>query len=131
VTCELFYDLGSPYGYLAVARAPAVLGGDPELVPVLLGAIFAERGHGSWSQTDSRAENVTEVERRAREYGLPAGELRDAVARQDVKDELRRVTAEAWAAGVIGVPCVRVGPRIFYGDDRLEDAAAALREAGG
>jgi 2-hydroxychromene-2-carboxylate isomerase len=193
VTAELFYDLGSPYGYLAVARAPAVLGAEPELVPVLLGAIFAQRGHGSWAHTDSRAENVAEVERRARQYGLPpiawppgwppntlaamraatwarglgdrgefaaaayrlafaggrdlaaidavvdaaeaaglpAGELPEAIARQDVKDELRRVTDEAWAAGVIGVPCVRVGARIFYGDDRLEDAAAALREAGG
>ncbi|HKP88647.1 MAG TPA: hypothetical protein VJT75_01615, partial [Thermoleophilaceae bacterium] len=71
MSAELFYDLGSPYGYLAVARAPAVLGGDVELVPVLLGAIFAERGHGSWSQTGARAANVAEVERRAREYGLP------------------------------------------------------------
>ena len=47
----LFYDLGSPYAYLAVARAERVLGTPPELRPVLLGAIFAVRGHGSWSAT--------------------------------------------------------------------------------
>ena len=183
---ELFYDLGSPYGYLAVERARSVLGDEVELVPVLLGAIFAERGHGSWAHTDARAENVAEVERRAREYGLPPvawppgwppntlaamraatwarglgdrgefataayrtafvdgrdlaqldalmdaaataglppGELPDAIARPEVKDELRRTTAEAWAAGVIGVPSVRVGSEVFYGDDHLEEAAA-------
>jgi 2-hydroxychromene-2-carboxylate isomerase len=182
---ELFYDLGSPYGYLAVARARSVLGDEVELVPILLGAIFAERGHGSWAHTDARAENVAEVERRAREYGLPpvtwppgwppntlaamraatwarglgdrgqfadaayriafvegrdlaqldavvdaaaaaglpAGELAGAIARPEVKDELRRTTAEAWAAGVTGVPSVRVGTEVFYGDDHLEEAA--------
>ncbi|MFL5781076.1 MAG: 2-hydroxychromene-2-carboxylate isomerase [Thermoleophilaceae bacterium] len=186
MTAELFYDLGSPYGYLAVARARSVLGPEVELVPVLLGALFAERGHGSWAHTDARAENVAEVERRAREYGLPPvawppgwppntlaamraatwarglgdrgefaaaayrlafvdgrdlaqldaltdaagaaglppGELAGAIARPEVKDELRRTTAEAWAAGVTGVPSVRVGSEVFYGDDRLEEAAA-------
>jgi 2-hydroxychromene-2-carboxylate isomerase len=63
----LYLDLGSPYAYLAFSR----LRGDVDLVPVLLGAIFARRGHGSWSQTPSRAENVAEVERRAAAYGLP------------------------------------------------------------
>jgi 2-hydroxychromene-2-carboxylate isomerase len=68
---ELFYDLGSPYAYLAVERAERVLGVAPVLQPVLLGAIFAARGHGSWSQTPARAEGIAEVERRAAAYGLP------------------------------------------------------------
>jgi 2-hydroxychromene-2-carboxylate isomerase len=67
----LYYDLGSPYAYLAVERAGRVLGAEPELRPVLLGAIFAARGHGSWAHTPAREENVAEVERRARAYGLP------------------------------------------------------------
>src|SRR6185312_4320441 len=67
----LYYDLGSPYAYLAVERAERVLGRAPELRPVLLGAIFAARGHGSWSQTPRRAEGIAEVERRAAAYGLP------------------------------------------------------------
>jgi 2-hydroxychromene-2-carboxylate isomerase len=67
----LYYDLGSPYAYLAVERAERVLGAAPELCPVLLGAIFAARGHGSWAHTDARANNVAEVERRAAAYGLP------------------------------------------------------------
>jgi 2-hydroxychromene-2-carboxylate isomerase len=57
--------------------------------------------------------------------GLPADELPGAIARREVKDELRGVTDEAWAAGVAGVPSVRVGSEVFYGDDRLEAAAAA------
>jgi 2-hydroxychromene-2-carboxylate isomerase len=67
----LFYDLGSPYAYLAVARAERVLGVAPELRPVLLGAIFAARGHGSWSATPARDAGIAEVERRAAAYGLP------------------------------------------------------------
>jgi 2-hydroxychromene-2-carboxylate isomerase len=67
----LYYDLGSPYAYLASERAERVLGIAPELRPVLLGAIFAARGHGSWSQTPERAARIAEVERRAAAYGLP------------------------------------------------------------
>ena len=39
-----------------------------------------------------------------------------------VKDGLRAATDEAAAAGVFGVPSVRVGEQVFWGDDRLEDA---------
>src|SRR2546425_12297088 len=67
----LYFELGSPYSYLAVERAGAVLGAEPELRPILLGAIFKLRGYGSWGHTAERDSNVAEVERRAREYGLP------------------------------------------------------------
>jgi 2-hydroxychromene-2-carboxylate isomerase len=66
----LYFDLGSPYAYLAVERAGRVLGVEPELRPILLGAIFKMRGHGSWAHTPERAAGEAEVERRAREYGL-------------------------------------------------------------
>ena len=67
----LYYDLGSPYAFLAVERAGSVLGVTPELRPLLLGAIFARCGHGSWALTDAREARMAEVERRARRYGLP------------------------------------------------------------
>src|SRR5205085_9663745 len=67
----LYFDLGSPYAYLAVERAGGVLGHEPELQPVLLGAIFAARGHGSWAHTEQRAAGEAEIERRAAAYGLP------------------------------------------------------------
>ena len=45
---------------------------------------------------------------------------------QSTKDRLREATAEAYERGVRGVPTVAVGDQLFWGDDRLEDAAAAL-----
>jgi len=46
---------------------------------------------------------------------------------QSTKDRLRDATAEAYDRGVRGVPTVAIGDDLFYGDDRLEEAAAALR----
>lgn len=51
--------------------------------------------------------------------------LLKAVTTTGVKEELRRATAEAAAAGVRGVPAVVVGGEVFWGDDRLEEAVAA------
>ena len=68
----LYFDLGSPYGWLALERAADVLGVEPELEPILLGGIFQRRGWGSWALTERRAEGIAEVERRAAAYGLPA-----------------------------------------------------------
>lgn len=48
----------------------------------------------------------------------------NAVGDQAIKDELRRVTDEAHALGVMGVPTVVVAGDLFWGDDRLEAAAA-------
>jgi 2-hydroxychromene-2-carboxylate isomerase len=57
--------------------------------------------------------------------GIPARELRDAVADPEVKAELRAATEAAHARGVFGVPTVAIGDHLFWGDDRLEDAARA------
>ncbi len=184
---QLYFDLGSPYAYLAMERVETVLG-DVTLEPVLVGAIFGWRGWGSWALTDDRAAGEAEIERRAREYGLPpmhwpaqwpanalvaqrcalwatrrrrvkefahsvghrqwaegadiadrevlaaaasdagldAAEMLQAVAAPELKEQLRAVTQAAWDAGVRGVPTVRVGDALFFGDDRLEEAAAAL-----
>jgi 2-hydroxychromene-2-carboxylate isomerase len=45
---------------------------------------------------------------------------------QGVKDALRKATDEAIALGVQGVPTVAIGDKLFWGDDRLEEAAAVL-----
>jgi 2-hydroxychromene-2-carboxylate isomerase len=45
---------------------------------------------------------------------------------QSTKDRLRAATAEAFDRGVRGVPTVVIGDAVFWGDDRLEEAAAAL-----
>jgi 2-hydroxychromene-2-carboxylate isomerase len=187
----LFYDLGSPYAYLAVERAEGVLGVTPRLEPVLVGGIFVLRGRGSWSQTGERAGRINEVESRARRYslpplewppgwpnntlkamraviwaerlgagerfaraafrrafaagqdlsrldvlvdvanavGLPAEQLAAAIEESEMKEALKQATSRAWERGVIGVPCIGVGKRIFYGDDQLEAVGRALEGA--
>src|SRR4051812_3659866 len=45
---------------------------------------------------------------------------------QTVKDALRKATDQALALGVQGVPTVAVGTQLFWGDDKLEEAAATI-----
>ena len=45
---------------------------------------------------------------------------------QSTKDRLREATDEAYDARRARRAEVAVGDRLFYGDDRLEEAAAAL-----
>ena len=51
--------------------------------------------------------------------------LLKAVGTNGVKDALRAATEEAGDLGVTGIPSVRVGDDVFWGDDRLEEAVAA------
>jgi 2-hydroxychromene-2-carboxylate isomerase len=44
---------------------------------------------------------------------------------RSVKEELRRATEEAIELGVAGVPTIVVGEELYWGDDRLEEAASA------
>jgi 2-hydroxychromene-2-carboxylate isomerase len=48
------------------------------------------------------------------------------VESRSVKERLKAATEEAVERGVRGVPTVAIGDRLFWGDDRLEEAAAAL-----
>ena len=183
-----YYDLGSPYAWLAAERIHHVLGVVPVWQPILLGGIWKQTGGRSWATTGERAEGMREVEQRARRYGLLAvrwpddwptntlAAMRAAVFAQQTgravafslaafrqafaagrdlsqldnvliaaaacelhpnavikgielrstKDRLREATQEAYDRGVRGVPSVAVGDQVFWGDDRLEEAAAAL-----
>jgi predicted DsbA family dithiol-disulfide isomerase len=62
----------------------------------------------------------------ARGADLDAEALSAALEQPAVKDSLREATDRAWEAGVRGVPTVRVGESVFYGDDQLELVADAL-----
>ena len=187
-----YYDLGSPYAYLAAERVNQVLPAVPVWQPILLGGIWKVTGGRSWALTERREQGMAEVERRAARYGLqplrwPEGwpsdtltamraatfaqkggravafslaafrqafaggrDLSDpdnvliaaaacelhpkavlkAIGTRAVKDGLRQATDEAIRRGVTGVPTVAVGERLFWGDDRLEDAASELRARG-
>jgi 2-hydroxychromene-2-carboxylate isomerase len=186
-----YYDLGSPYAYLAAERISTVFedagAEQPEWQPILLGGLFGRFGRSSWGQGPDREAGMHEVERRAHAYGLPpirwpdpwpgnmltamraatfakeigrtvafslaayrqafaAGRdlseadnvfiaaaaselhprsLETAVARDAIKRRLREASDRAGDLGVFGVPAVVVGEEVFWGDDQLEQAAAA------
>lgn len=70
-----YFDLGSPYAYLAAERISAMFAEagleQPEWQPVLLGGLFKRFGRDSWANGPGREEGMAEVERRAAAYGLP------------------------------------------------------------
>jgi 2-hydroxychromene-2-carboxylate isomerase len=72
MTPTFYFDLGSPYAYLAAERVNAVLPDPPVWQPILLGGLFKTHGRGSWAETPEREAGMREVERRASERGLPA-----------------------------------------------------------
>ncbi len=185
-----YYDVGSPYAYLAAERINQTLPEIPVWQPILLGGIWQQSGGGSWANTDARDEGMREIERRAERYGLmelrwpdpwPSNSLQamrvatfaqqagravayslaafrqafaggkdlsqidyvlmaaaacelhpnavlKALETQSVKDRLKQATAEAYERGVRGVPTVAIGTTLYYGDDHLDDAAAAMAD---
>lgn len=70
-----YFDLGSPYAYLAAERISGLFAQagleQPEWQPILLGGLFKRFGRESWARGPGRAEGMAEVERRAAAYGLP------------------------------------------------------------
>ena len=68
-------------------------------------------------------ENVLQAAARA---GLDREAVDGATRDPEIKLALRAATDAAHARGVFGVPTVAVGEEIFWGDDRLRDAATAL-----
>jgi 2-hydroxychromene-2-carboxylate isomerase len=68
-----YFDLGSPYAYLAAERLPALLNEPVEWQPLSLGGLFKLTGRSSWALGDYRRRQagMAEIERRARGYELP------------------------------------------------------------
>jgi 2-hydroxychromene-2-carboxylate isomerase len=64
----------------------------------------------------------------AERVGLERGEVEAATQDPQIKQALREATDAAHALGVIGVPTITIDGESFWGDDRLEDAAARLRD---
>jgi 2-hydroxychromene-2-carboxylate isomerase len=185
-----YFDLGSPYAYLAAERIETVLLEPIRWQPILLGGLFKLTGRSSWALGNHRRREagMAQIEQRARSYGLPAvhwpdpwpadyllamrtatfaftaqrgrefamqalrdafqrgrdlsvranvmhaaeqagldiAEVREAVGDPQIKRALREATDAAHELGVFGVPTVAIDKDIFWGDDRIEDAAARL-----
>lgn len=127
----LYYDLGSPYAHLAVARAADVLGVEPLLQPVLVGGLFVERGWGSWSQTPARTGRIEEIEARAKRYGLPP--LRWPQGWPN--NTLKAMRAAVWADELgRGADFAHAGFRLAFAEgadlSRLEVLASLAKEVG-
>jgi 2-hydroxychromene-2-carboxylate isomerase len=71
----------------------------------------------------SVADNVLSSAARA---GLDADAVRAGASDPEIKQALRDATDAAYDRGVFGVPTIAIGDELFWGDDRLEDAAAHL-----
>jgi len=193
-TLDFFYDLGSPYSYLASTQLEGICrrtGGSVRTLPITLGGVRKQLG----TQIPPAAQlqyMSGDVARWAARYGVPMtipsafptstikalracaaaalesppqgdramhalfriywaegqdiGDLKiiesalsgagldgarlvQRCGEEDVKEQLHKNTALALDRGVFGVPMMFVGERSFWGNDRLEFAEAALREA--
>jgi 2-hydroxychromene-2-carboxylate isomerase len=58
--------------------------------------------------------------------GLDAGSLEERIQAAEVKEGLRRLTDEALAGGVFGVPTFALDGELFWGHDRLDHLARRL-----
>ena len=71
MVATLYFDIGSPFAYLAAERLNRFDFGEVTWRPVSLGALFKYTGRSSWGLSQQREVGMSEVEARARAYGLP------------------------------------------------------------
>jgi len=91
------------------------------------GRAFVQRAYRNAFQRGVDLSIAARVFEAGREVDIPTAELRDALSDPDIKSALRERTDTAFELGVIGVPTIAIDDELFWGDDRLEDAAAHLR----
>ena len=122
---EFYFDVMSPYAWLAAERIEGLLG-PVGWKPVLLGGIFAATGRSSWATRDGRAEGMAEVEARARKYGLGAVVWPDPWPGDALL--AMRAAAAASAEGV-GREYALAAMRLGFLEGRLLGDRAAVEEA--
>jgi 2-hydroxychromene-2-carboxylate isomerase len=108
-----------PENQLGLARAATVAKRHDRAKRFALEAFRATYVRGVDPSTDGGLREI------AAAVDLDGDALIAAIADQEVKDELRRTTEHAHEQGVPGVPTVVVDGAVFWGDDRLDEAAAA------
>lgn len=108
---------GWPASDVLIARAMVVADQEGRLVPFAIAAMRACFREGA---DVTRPEAITQV---ASRVGLDGATLLEATQHAAVKAALRANTEEAVRSGVVGVPTVVVDGEVFWGDDRLEEAA--------
>jgi 2-hydroxychromene-2-carboxylate isomerase len=109
-----------PSNYLTAMRAATFA------FAVGRGHEFAMRAFRNAFQRGVELSSPVHVFEAAEAVGLDRLETQRAVADPEVKEALRAATDEAFRIGVFGVPTIAVDDELFWGDDRLEDAASHL-----
>jgi len=119
---ELRWPPGWPAESYALAPLRAALVADEHgrLREFSLAAFAENFVHGTGVREDGALERAAEI------AGVDPAAIRDGIQRPEIKQRLREATDGALAAGVQGVPTVLVDGETFWGDDRLEAAAARL-----
>jgi 2-hydroxychromene-2-carboxylate isomerase len=112
---------GWPSSDLLIARALVVADRQDLLEPFALAAMRTQFRDGE------RLDDPDVLKRAAGEVGLDAAGLIEATSEPAIKNSLRARNDEAVALGVFGVPTVVVGDQLFWGDDRLDQAAEQVR----
>jgi len=112
---------GWPSSDVLVARAMVAADRGGLLEPFALAAMRAQFRDGA------RLDDAAVLTAVATKIWLDGSALIDATRTPDIKQALRARTEEAVALGVAGVPTVVIGDQVFWGDDRLHEAAAAAR----
>ncbi len=109
-----------PTNDVLVARAMAFADREGLLRPFALAAMRL-----SFLEGGDLGEPAT-VQAAAERAGLDRERVAAAVQEPEIKDAVRAAHDEAMSFGVFGVPTVVVDGRTFWGDDRLDEAAAAV-----
>jgi 2-hydroxychromene-2-carboxylate isomerase len=109
---------GWPSSDVLVARALVVAERQGRLQPFALAAMRVQFRDGA------RLDDPDVLKLAADEVGLDGAGLVEATSTTEIKDALRARNDEAVSVGVFGVPTVVVGDQLFWGDDRLDEAAA-------
>ncbi len=75
MAAAFYFDLASPYSYLAAERVDVLFEDAglerPDWRPILFGALLGELGRTPWGLTEERDRHFAEIECRAAAYGLP------------------------------------------------------------
>jgi 2-hydroxychromene-2-carboxylate isomerase len=122
---ELRYPEGWPVQTYSLTPLRALMLADGQdqlraLTRELYRTIFVEGRH--LAQIDTVLDAATKA-------GMDREQVLAGIESDEVKRRLREQTDDALKRGVTGVPTVAVGDQLFWGDDHLEDAAAALARA--
>ncbi|MEN5110423.1 2-hydroxychromene-2-carboxylate isomerase [Pseudomonas putida] len=94
----------------------------PERFDALLAALF----NGLWVQRRNLGD-VTVLEQVLAEAGFTAAEFQVLTGDEEVKAALKQATEEAVERGVFGAPTCFVDGQMYFGQDRLDFVADALK----